>query len=154
LLSYLPVFYVGIEIYRAEADGWSTPALVRLSAVTLIVGASMMLFTQYTSEEYALYVIGQAALFVWALRTGWQSVWLSFFGRISYSIYLYHGVLGYELFRHFEGGPVPMWLLVLIACVISFIVAYLSFRLIEEPGVRFGKRIERRWWPREVLLAQ
>lgn len=153
LLTYLPVFYIGIEIYRAEAAAWAPAALRRLAAVTLTIGASMLLFVQYSSVETALYIPLQAAFFVWALKASWHRLWLSFIGRISYSLYLYHGVLGYEVLRHFAGGNAPMWLLVPAAFVVSFLAAYLSFLWIEEPGVRFGKRIEQRWLPHKALPA-
>jgi peptidoglycan/LPS O-acetylase OafA/YrhL len=153
LLSYLPVFYVGIEIYRAEAEGWSPPACARLASVAAIVAASMLLFVQHSTAFYtALYVAGQASLFILVLRAMWGPAWLGFFGRISYSLYLYHGVLGFELFRSFDRAA-PTWVLLLAACAASLLAAYLSFVWIEEPGVNFGKRLERRLWPRPAIPA-
>jgi len=152
LLSYLPVFYVGVEIYRAEAANWSRAAVIRLAVVTAIVAASMLVFV-FHNVSSALYIVLLAAAFVWVLRNGLHASWLSFCGRISYSFYLYHGTLGYELFRLYKTTSVPMGMQVTTIFVITAVVASLSFFLIEEPGVRLGRRLEKRWLQRITLRA-
>jgi len=147
LLSYLPVFYVGAEIYRAEIAKWSRSAVTQLMVVTTIVAASMLPFVFHNISS-AIYIVVLAAGFVLVLRKGLHAAWLSFFGRISYSFYLYHGTLGYELFRLFKSGTVPIGLQAIMIFVITAITASLSFYFIEEPGVRFGRAIEKtrlRW---------
>ncbi len=145
LLSYLPVFYVGIGIYRAEAAGWSRATLIPLAVFTVVAGASLPLFLVYGRFTSAVYLALQALLFVWVLRAGWYVSWLGFFGRISYSLYLYHFALGIEVFSYLRAGATPAVLQVLIVFAVTTLVAYLSFIWIEEPGVQFGKRVERRW---------
>ncbi len=147
LLSYLPVFYLGIELYRAEAASWARPALLRLAGATGAVAASMLLFVDYSRLAAALYIPPLVLAFAWALRRRWASPVLSFFGRISYSLYLYHTVLGYALLRALQGA-MPVAAQLVAALALSIAVAYLSFRAVEEPGVRCGRRLEDWWRPR------
>lgn len=152
LLSYLPVFYVGTEIYRAELADWSHGAVMRLCVVTAIVAASMLMFVFHTVSS-AIYIVVLAAGFVWFLRGGLYASLLGFFGRVSYSFYLYHGTLGYELFRLFKGGAIPIGAQAAMIFVITAITASLSFFFIEEPGVRLGRHIEKKLLGRFRLRA-
>lgn len=62
--------------------------------------------------------------------------WVSRFGQISYSVYLWQQVY---ILR--QSIPLPLrWLLILIT-------AELSFRFIEQPGLRLRERLASRFWP-------
>jgi peptidoglycan/LPS O-acetylase OafA/YrhL len=152
LLTYLPVFYIGIEIFRAEHDNWSRSSLARLAVIMLVIAGSMIPFT---SEHWpiadALYILSLPLVFITVLRAGWNWAWLSFFGRISYSLYLFHAwVVGYALYQYLEKTSTPLWLQVPLVFGVSFLTACLSYIWIEKPGVNLGKRLERKWLRRDV----
>jgi len=74
-----------------------------------------------------------------------------FYGRISYSVYLNHPIVVVLLMpsyaricRHVPGPGLG-----LLACFfVTFLVltpwAYITYRLIEQPGIRFGSRLIKR----------
>ena len=76
-----------------------------------------------------------------------QTRWLAGLGRISYGFYLYHNLIpDLTRNRHAEarfGGTVPMWahaLGIVTSLAISLGIAWLSWRLIEEPILRVKAR--------------
>jgi peptidoglycan/LPS O-acetylase OafA/YrhL len=145
-LTYLPVFFVGIEIRRAEQAAWSVPSLCRLGGVGLLVALSLALFDGFYPIWSAIYVFGEAAIFVMALRRGFFNDVVGFFGRISYSHYLCHNI-GYVMLAWI---PVLLWPaanLATVAAVVALItvLAYVSYRAVEIPMVNFGKSLETIW---------
>jgi peptidoglycan/LPS O-acetylase OafA/YrhL len=68
---------------------------------------------------------------------------LGFVGAISYSWYLYHGGIGYPLMAKLDGLMPPL-VSTVIAAVVTFLVAWLSYRLIEQPGISLGRMLEKR----------
>jgi peptidoglycan/LPS O-acetylase OafA/YrhL len=64
---------------------------------------------------------------------------LTYLGRISYSIYLLH-IFTISIFKLW---PEPMWLRVLASVAASFAVSAASYHLIEKPGIRLGRWVER-----------
>lgn len=81
---------------------------------------------------------------------------LSFLGKISYSLYLYHAIVLFALI-HLVGnrlGVVPS--LALVAALIVP-VSHLGYVLVERPGMRLGSRLSRRFiaraMPRNVAAS-
>jgi peptidoglycan/LPS O-acetylase OafA/YrhL len=146
LLTYLPVFFVGIEIRRAEQAAWSIPSLWRLGGVGILVALSLGLFDGFYPIWSATYVFSEAAIFVTALQRGFFSNVLGFFGRISYSHYLCHNI-GYVLLAWIPLLLLPAANLAIVAAVVAMItvLAYVSYRAVEIPMVNFGKLIESIW---------
>jgi peptidoglycan/LPS O-acetylase OafA/YrhL len=70
---------------------------------------------------------------------------LGFVGAISYSWYLYHGGIGFPLMigleSHWAMSPL---LSTAIAFGVTFLVAWLSYRVIEQPGIHLGRIVEQR----------
>lgn len=64
---------------------------------------------------------------------------LVFLGRISYSVYLFHGIVILWVAPALDSP----WALVTAVPVATCVVAWLSYRLIELPGVRAGRHVER-----------
>ena len=63
-------------------------------------------------------------------------LWL---GRISYSVYLWHVpvlVAAQRLPAHLPSG-----LLLVLALLVTAVVAQVSYRLVERPGIRLGARL-------------
>jgi peptidoglycan/LPS O-acetylase OafA/YrhL len=118
LIYYLALTYSGVDL-GSVALGWSAPAWT-----LLVLGL----------------VINPVSPIVNAVTR--------FYGRISYSVYLNHPIVvlllrpGYaRIYRHVPGPG-----LALLTCfVATFSVltpwAYVSYRLIEQPGIRFGSRL-------------
>src|SRR4029078_1342672 len=141
LLTFFPAFYVGIQIYRAERSNWSSTGTVTACGMVALVALSLFMFDGYNGGWSAVYLVVEAALLALLLRWDISSRMLNFFGRISYSDYLYHVSLGYLVFSLW--GPLATWtgnlVSVLLAIALTTLVAYISFRLIEVPMVAFGK---------------
>ncbi len=66
----------------------------------------------------------------------WQNPALAYVGRISYSIYLVHGVILY-LLKQTELSGVPF---LFVTFIVTFIVASITYRYIEAPPIRLGHR--------------
>lgn len=88
-----------------------------------------------------------------AARFSYMNVWLSdrfiqFFGRISYSLYLLHIVIGQRvvnLGRRFSGDnllPGLFWILLGLAASVA--AAWLMYHYIERPGIAWGKRLSKK----------
>jgi peptidoglycan/LPS O-acetylase OafA/YrhL len=142
LLSYLPVFYIGIEIFRWEEEKWAASAACRLALVTAVVAISLFMFASYENVSAGIYTMTAAALFVWAFRTEWAVGWLRFLGRISYSLYLFHVIVGFPIVAFVMNAGAPAWTAMVAGVAASIAVATVSFEYIESRGVAFGRRLE------------
>src|SRR5262249_54154838 len=76
---------------------------------------------------------------------------LQYLGRISYSLYLIHTVIGDPIVYYFRQqlvGPVPGPLAALgfftAACTVSVVGAHLMYRFIEKPSVELAKRLKKK----------
>jgi len=119
------------------------PAFITVGLV--LIFAPIFLFTEHTPfpGAAALLPCVGAALFIW-LHSGWDNPSIKlpiaqipiFFGQISYSLYLWHWPI-IMLYRNFLGTSpeftrfTSLQKLVLFTAMV--IVAYASFRLIEQP---------------------
>lgn len=72
------------------------------------------------------------------LRTGF----ISYLGKISYSLYLTHLVVLASLI-HLLHDYVLMLTISLVAVIASFVVASILYRLVEDPSMRLGRRLAR-----------
>ena len=73
-----------------------------------LVALSLFLFDDYYGEWSAVYLVVEAALLAFFLRWDISGRVLNFFGRISYSDYLYHASLGYLILVLL--GPSTTWI--------------------------------------------
>ncbi len=64
-------------------------------------------------------------------------------GEISYSIYVLHGIFLYVAFRYLSARAMPMVALPLMAVAVTAVSAA-TFLWIEQPAIRWGKRLARR----------
>jgi len=58
-------------------------------------------------------------------------------GKISYSVYLCQGVIFWYVSDYF-GNLFPLLTIILV-----YFLSYLSYKVIEEPGIALGKRLYR-----------
>lgn len=155
LLAYFPAFYIGIQVRQAELAGWGRSAVLRIAIVSAVVAGSLFLYDAYYPTWSAVYVVIEAAALVAFLRVDLSNAVLSFFGRISYSHYLYHTVVGYVVL---SAVPVTAsWifnLLVVIAVIApTTLVAFASYRIVELPMVSFWKKYEDLWGRRRQKVS-
>ena len=142
LLTYLAICFVGMnfELWcRRELSGRALTLLVLCAAV------SAGIYSPYVKIGLALFVLINAALLGLALKHAprLRLPVLGFVGAISYSWYLYHGGIGYPLMAKLDGLMPPL-VSTVIAAVVTFLVAWLSYRLIEQPGISLGRMLEKR----------
>ena len=79
---------------------------------------------------------------------------LNFFGRISYSDYLYHAAIGALVFAALGVRQVSGLISVALALAASTLVAFVSYRLIELLFVKYGKAHEQFWQSRNGRQAE
>lgn len=65
---------------------------------------------------------------------------IHFVGKISYSLYLYHLIVGLSVANYFN-GKLPMELISVISVALSFIVATIMYYLVENPSNALGKSL-------------
>ncbi|MEH7250373.1 acyltransferase [Neobacillus niacini] len=73
-----------------------------------------------------------------------QTNTIKFFGKISYSLYLFHAIVLFTLVNAFF-GKLPIWLIELITIAISIIVATISYYYVEVPSMKLGKYLANKW---------
>ncbi|ATG91314.1 acyltransferase family protein [Methylomonas koyamae] len=147
LLTFFPVFFVGIQVLLAEKSGWARSNLLRLVSTGLLAGLNVALFDGIYPLWSIAYILGGAAAMVGLLQSGFSLGLLAFFGKVSYSNYLYHTLVGYSLFEWIGRQQTVASNLIAVAAVVvvSTWVAYLSYILVELPSGRFCKVHEPRF---------
>ncbi len=149
---YLFAFGAALAFHAGRVRRWveGTPAVVRAGLWLL----ALSFVTYPANRHFGLFVCGAAAVLLMTLCfadsraarvLGTRGpVWL---GRVSYSLYLLHvPVLMFVL--HLLHGRAPLLVLVVAGATASLGVAELSYRFIETPAVKLGRRLAR---PRQRL---
>lgn len=163
ILWHLPIFALGMAAFRCYERFVHRENAHRMK-VLLLIAVSLFLFSALIPEKPGLpfadsYHWKEAPAFV-ALLLGLAAYPLPlivnratmFLGKLSYSLYLIHPSLIFFLipvYRKVYGWPLPFSLRYLIVVSLTFAalisLSYLTYRLIEEPGIRLGKRVARHW---------
>jgi len=141
LLSNTPIFFSGVLVYVAIKNGFRQSDLLSLTAYAVVVPASMIVFQQYNRFEYSLFVLVSLFALCWALLRPMKIGWLSYFGRISYSLYLLHPIVGFRAEAFLAQCGLPDYVATTFAILLSVTLADVSYRLIEVPGVRLGRKL-------------
>ena len=74
-----------------------------------------------------------------------QTKFLSISGKISYSYYLMHGIAGGWFLFFTKDSQFAInnpWIMIFIAMTLSWIAAYLLYRVIEKPSMKISKKIK------------
>ncbi|WP_158606507.1 acyltransferase family protein [Paenibacillus ginsengarvi] len=65
---------------------------------------------------------------------------LRFLGKTSYSLYLYHVIIIFS-FIHLFYGVIPLWSILSLSFVLSFIISWLAWKYVEVPSMAIGRSI-------------
>jgi peptidoglycan/LPS O-acetylase OafA/YrhL len=154
-LVILAVMFAGTALYRAEHGQIGRPAAALSSALVLAgaivagawnAGTNMPPAQARSIEIYwggSILLAAVTFAVAWALRHRWIPRWLTALGTISFSLYLLHPVL---LMLSDELGGIPdhddaLRLAAFVAVLVA--VSFLSYRYIELPFQRLGRRLTR-----------
>jgi peptidoglycan/LPS O-acetylase OafA/YrhL len=158
LALHLPVFVLGIVAYRIFTS--RAFRKVRRGQGAILVAAALIYYFSlaYNRMDLSSVGIGWSApawiLLVLGLAINpvrpIVNVLTRFYGRISYSVYLNHPIvvallkpIYLEIYRHVPGPGLAL----VASAVVTFLVltpwAYVTYRLVEQPGIRFGSRLIR-----------
>jgi peptidoglycan/LPS O-acetylase OafA/YrhL len=156
-MAVLASMFLGTAIYRAEHR-----QITRLKAglVFIFVATALLLSGTWLGqrEQHTLNVAWLTAMlatwgvFLAALALRNRSIprLLTWLGEISYSVYLVHAVILTVLLRLIGANTVTSMPMIariglgLLFCGIVVAVSQVTFRLIEQPAQRFGRRLVKR----------
>ena len=138
MLPYWWAFALGATVCWWRAKKISTARL----AVTL---AATSVLPFLNGEAWRITAAATGAVLVFAIYLGAESRWLSgalaqFLGRISYSLYLYHALIGWEA-QTFALRYVGPYAALAFGITVSILMARLTYVLIERPAVKLSHRI-------------
>jgi peptidoglycan/LPS O-acetylase OafA/YrhL len=159
---YTLLFWAGSVIFQFRDALTLWWAEQRNAPIAILGGAGFLLFNYGSSIDKVLspdamrtviiadWLSGAGAVIfvVFALCSAPLVRFLStrtmrFFGTISYSLYLAHGIILIAVLQRFY-GVVPLAILLPACAAASVGISLLSFTVIEKPFMRFGKRITSR----------
>lgn len=151
LFIALPLMFFG-DCVRVHADGDLSSARVAWVAAAVSLGLVPICFFAYKNEGLCYWLSYEAAIvtflisfvareYISQFRIGNKLG--QFLADCSYSVYLFHGTVGLAIARYIyatTGDPIwsASW-----AFGGTLALAYLSYRLVEHPGIRLGKRFSR-----------
>jgi exopolysaccharide production protein ExoZ len=129
-----PYFLLGLSAFYIFEYGWNW------THATLLALCLLGLLNFYVWQDLFAGIIG-FSMVLWLPR---KMKFLKFSGKISYSFYLIHGLIGgsflyfYTDSYLFENYP---YLMVIFALLLSWIGAFLIYFCIEKPSIRISKKI-------------
>lgn len=159
-LRHLPVFACGAIAYHLFMPStWvaEKPHELGLALATSAVALFMALVNGWLPPLFGDQYYWQAVIFtLLLLGLGWSPVKLvvnrvtSYMGRISYSMYLNHPTVVLLLspvyvwiYRQQLGLTVSFLACLAVTLVVVIVMSELTYRFVEEPGIRLGKRINK-----------
>ncbi|GAA2646807.1 acyltransferase family protein [Paractinoplanes durhamensis] len=158
-LLLLAVMFAGTVVYRWQHGQLGRrPAAIALTTVTLsVVGAHWThLGTTAALRVWAANVGAVAVTFAlaFAMRNRPVPALLTWLGRISYSLYLLHAVLLFQVVRIVpdigKSAGVIRVAVGLAYVIVALGVAWVAYRMVEIPGQRLGRKLTARLDPRPI----
>jgi peptidoglycan/LPS O-acetylase OafA/YrhL len=140
LTTYLIAFFPGIIAAKEFSSGMRQLKVVELFFVGTVVALNLYICLPIGNAPQAIYSIVATALLLVALHQDFHNIFLSFFGKISYSHYLFHAVIGYPLLDYLSscGRVLSPIAALCVASIVTVGIATVSFYFIETPAVKFG----------------
>jgi peptidoglycan/LPS O-acetylase OafA/YrhL len=144
LLTYLVFCLVGMTM-----GPWSRGELpaVPTALIALAAAVATGIFSPYYKTGLVVFGTLSPLALAYAVRKPIAVPGLAVAGAVSYSWYLYHAGIGYPLMTALEARPYGLSALVttLIAVAVTFLIAAVSYRFVEQPAIAAGRRLEKRW---------
>lgn len=145
--SYLPYLIAGQLIYllHARKISFNTFGLYTLINYILIYSEIRSLYPQFLTAENSYlisFLYAYVVFFITLLLRGhiFPSRLNRFASDSSYSIYLYHGTIGFLLIDRISRITKNGFVIIPVV-VLCYLAAYLSYRFVEIPSIRFGKKL-------------
>jgi peptidoglycan/LPS O-acetylase OafA/YrhL len=134
---YLPVFLFGIALFlfKSKLIGW-------MELVVLTIAASIEVFMFHDLGTFIYVAITYIAILFFS---EFKNKILSFFGNISYSVYLFHSLTGLVIlnyFSHIVTNPFYKFMLVILALLVTTLLSYIVYRVIELPSKKLSSKIK------------
>ncbi len=135
-------FALGVMTYEANRSGESV-----MRWLAFLVPVAALGLYRRRPEEFVL--VSTAVALGLALRWGRLDRWLAWrplvsLGRISYSLYLMHGLMGTLIYGRLRGvlgrDEKGIWTIILAGMIASFATAILLYRMVEIPSMRISKQ--------------
>jgi peptidoglycan/LPS O-acetylase OafA/YrhL len=139
LPKYLPFFMLGIILFLKKTEQMTTAEFYISSAIMIL--ACIYKF-HYAPTLYATFAFIAIAFFEKKDNKITHSL-----GEVSYSIYLFHPLIGATLVNvlsHNTHTPVMKALLVLAGIAVTLISAYIMYWLVERPSKRLSSKLKYR----------
>ena len=160
LWKHLPVFVIGFviailherEVYPSKGlvvAAWAC-ILLSIPSVTFFFFSVAGVDLDFLMKREIAFGYGKELMMAvaWAiavlgcypivpLRTLFENKFIVFTGKISFSLYLLH----YFLFPYVRSLDIGAWEKGCLLLFVSYILAYVSYKLIEETGIKQGKRV-------------
>ena len=150
ILNQLPVFLLGVSVFFLKINmktRYSILGLLALFPLSFVI-------TVVLKRDIALqtFVVGLSFVFLFCLfkNTPKLNVYiLSRIGQLSFSIYIFHFIFAWPISAYLDRTMHINPYLSLVVCIavtlsLSFVVAGLSERYIENPGIKLGRYIAKR----------
>ena len=142
ILTYAPLFIFGVYLYKCYSEGWKLRHGLMLIAMAVIFTElyPLLHMDSYNPQTMKIYLF---FIFLFSAYAAYRpegkilsNKIMQFFGKISYSLYLTHYILGFAIFNVIlpRIAVVPA---ILIAFSFSIVVGFLFNRLIEIPSHRY-----------------
>jgi peptidoglycan/LPS O-acetylase OafA/YrhL len=164
VLRHFPIFAVGIVVYHAfvglqQRDPSSETAAGAGNALVWagIFGYASLLqgwLPNVFGDSYYWQGVVFACMFMGLALSPWRLVVnraTRFLGKVSYSVYLVHTTVIFLLtpvyhwiYRHLPSLSASFLLSLAVTLLLVLPLSYLTYRFVEEPGIRLGKRISRK----------
>ncbi|WP_318505166.1 acyltransferase [Bacillus sp. T3] len=102
--------------YRTVIDTWFTS-----------LGSGILIIIAIASKRFSLLL---------------RNKLINFMGKISYSLYLSHLIVLFSTV-HFLYGHAPLWIIISMVVLITFILSTILYYIIEKPSIEIGKYLTR-----------
>lgn len=169
--KHFPIFAAGIVLYfwfmdtcDRERDRASAGNAALLGGVFCYVALIQGWLPNVFGDFYYWQAVSYGLIFAGLAMSPWRLLvnpFTTFLGKVSYSLYLLHPMLVYLLIPVYRKiyAQQPDLTVAFLACAgLTFLIliplSYLSYRMIELPGIRLGKRLEAGLLQKRMVIAR
>lgn len=131
-------FLIGASLYLYRHQPLRVPTSVLWTPSSLILLIVPLWYPQLTLYPNIVTGIGCAAFFLWIRRFGIHDKLTLWIAKVSYSPCLIHVPILLWVFKYWN---LTGWVGLLVAFSSIFVLAEISWRIIEAPSQRLGKRL-------------